>query len=224
MNNAKISLADRVFDELEDALLDGKYHEGELLTENALSQKLGVSRTPIREAIGRLAQDGLIEETPRGALVLGVTEEDITVIYEIRARVEGYAARLFAEKADAEALASLRENVELQEFYSGRGAAASSGKLSSSFLDSSFHETIYENCGSRVLEGILTTLHKKVRRYRRASYEDPKRAEAATREHRAIYEAAAARDGELAEELVKRHVGNAKASIINNLRKNDGAK
>ncbi len=218
MNNAKISLADRVFEELENALLDGEYSEGELLTENALSQKLGVSRTPIREAMGRLAQDGLIEETPRGALVLGVTEEDITVIYEIRARVEGYAARLFAENADAGALASLRENVELQEFYSGR-AAASSGEL-----DSHFHETIYENCGSRVLEVILTALHKKVRRYRRASYEDPKRAEAATREHRAIYEAVAARDGELAEELVKRHVGNAKASIINNLRKDDGAK
>ncbi len=213
MNAAKISLADRVYDELEDAILDGKYKPGEYLTENRLSGELGVSRTPIREAMRRLAQEDLIEETARGALVLGVTEEDINVIYEIRARIEGYAARLFAERADEKALSALRENLELQEFYSGRDNADSSGEL-----DSRFHETIYENCGSRVLEGLLTTLHRKVRRFRRASYKDRERAGAAAREHRAIYEAVAARDGELIEALVTRHIGNAKASIIRNLK------
>ena len=213
MNIGKVSLADRVFDELENKILDGKYKAGELLTETHLSDELGVSRTPIREAIRRLAQDGLIEETTRGALVLGITADEVATIYEIRARIEGYAARLFAERVSDDVLRELRENVELQEFYISRAAAESSGDL-----DTRFHEIIYENCGSRVLYDLLSSLHKKVRRYRRASYEDKERSVSAAKEHRAILDAAVSHNGDLAEALVTSHVKNAEESIIRNLK------
>lgn len=216
MNIMKISLADRVFDALEDAILDGRYKPGEYLTENRVSEELGVSRTPVREALSRLIGDGLVEETTRGALVLGISESDISVIYEIRARVEGYAARLFAERVTDDELRALEENVQLQEFYTDRCRADSSGDL-----DTRFHEMIYQNCGSRILEDLLSSLHKKVRRYRRASYEDHERSKCATGEHRAIFEAVRARDGELAESLVTNHVQNAKKSIIDNLKTKD---
>lgn len=213
MNIGKISLADKVFEQLEDNILDGAYAPGEYLSENKLSDVLGVSRTPVREALRRLAQDGLIEDTPRGALVLGVSEDDIEVIYEIRARVEGYAARLFTSRVTEAELDMLAENVGMQKFCSESGRADSSGDL-----DTRFHEIIYENCGSRILYDLLSTLHKKVRRYRRASYADPERARLAVSEHRAILDAITARDGGLAERIVTEHVKNAKESILRNLK------
>lgn len=213
MNTAKISLADRVFDELEGDILDGRYRSGEVLTEIQLSSELGVSRTPVREALRRLAQDGLIEETTKGALVIGVSPADVNAIYEIRARVEGYAVRLLTERVTDGIIRELKETVELQDFYAEKGSAAGSGDL-----DTRFHEIIYQNCGVRLLEELLSSLHKKVRRYRRASYEDGERSRKAADEHRAILAAITARDGDLAESLVTAHIRNARESILKNLK------
>lgn len=213
MNTMKISLADRVYHTLENGILDGKYPEGEYLTEVHLSEELGVSRTPVREALRRLGQDGLIEETGKGALVVGVAAGDISVIYEMRARIEGYAARLFTERVTAAHLKELSDNIELQDFYSAKAAAAEN----SGDLDTRFHEIIYSGCGSRALEDTLSSLNKKARRYRRVSYEDPRRAKDAAAEHRAIYDAVSAGDGAAAETLMTRHIRNACESIITHM-------
>ena len=213
MNTMKISLADRVYDTLENGILDGKYAEGEYLTEVHLSEELGVSRTPIREALRRLGQDGLIEETGKGSLVLGVAAEDISVIYEMRARIEGYAARLFTQRVTENELRELKDNIELQDFYSAKTAAAEN----SGNLDTRFHEIIYSGCGSRVLEDTLASLNKKARRYRRVSYEDPRRSKNAAAEHRAIYDAVCAGDGEMVETLMTLHIRNACESIITHM-------
>ena len=93
MDHKMVSLADQVFDELEKKILSGAYSRGELLTESRLSDELGVSRTPIREAFFRLSQEHLIDISPKGAYVLGITDEDIRDIYEIRIRIEGLAVR-----------------------------------------------------------------------------------------------------------------------------------
>ena len=217
MNTMKISLSDRVYETLEDAILDGKYAAGEYLTEIKLSEELGVSRTPIREALHRLAQEGLIEETTRGVLVVGISEDDIAVIYEIRARIEGYAARLFTERVTDDMIRELQDNIELQEFYKDRDSA-----LNSRNLDTRFHEVIYKNCGSRILEDMLLSLHRKVRRCRLLLLEDHERAKQAAVEHRDILEAIKNRDGELAETLVIRHIRDASRSIIEKLRNKDG--
>ena len=112
------SLEARVYNEVREALLCGQFKKGEWLTEHMLTQKLGVSRTPVRSALQRLAEDGLVSLTPnRGAVVIGIAKEDIVDIYRIRMRLEGLASAMAAEKITDEAKQQLSENVALFEFY-----------------------------------------------------------------------------------------------------------
>jgi DNA-binding GntR family transcriptional regulator len=169
---------------------------------------LNVSRTPVREALKRLAQEGLIEETGKGAVVLGVSPKDLADIYEIRIRVEGLATAMCAEALTDEMLQKLTETVELQEFYTVKGQVDSIKRL-----DSEFHRLIYSYCQSKVLCTLLSDLHRKVQRFRRASVTDPDRALAAVAEHRRILDALRARDRALADQLAVEHIQNALASI-----------
>ena len=88
----RVSLVDRVFEKLENDILSGRYPRGEILTELGLAEELGVSRTPIHDALLRLAEERLIEDTGRGLCVLGITREDLMDIQEIRLNVEGLAS------------------------------------------------------------------------------------------------------------------------------------
>ena len=88
-----ISIADQVFEKLERDILSGKYPQGEILSELRLSGELGVSRTPIREAIRRLEQEHILEDTSRGLVVVGISRQDMLDIYEIRRQLEGLAAK-----------------------------------------------------------------------------------------------------------------------------------
>ena len=117
MEHRTISIADQVFEILEKDILTGVYTRGELLTETKLSEKLGVSRTPIREALRRLEQERLVVGTSRGMRVVGLDTRDIEDIYEIRIRVEGLAARRAAERATGEQLAELKRVLDMQEFF-----------------------------------------------------------------------------------------------------------
>ena len=204
-----VSIADIVFERLEEDILSGVYREGEYLTELRLCEILGVSRTPVREALSRLVQEGLVKETGKGAKVLGVSLDDLIDIYEIRYRIEGYATRKCAERISDGELRQLRETLELQEFYTEKGESARIKET-----DSRFHSLIYEFCGSKTLFETLSELHRKVQRYRKMSVENGERAKAAVSEHREIYLAIEARDGERAEALVARHIENAKNSVI----------
>ena len=85
------SLADQVFEKLEDDIVYGVYKRGEILTELKLAEALGVSRTPIREALRRLEQERMIEDSGKGSIVLGITKEDLLDIMDIRIRIEGLA-------------------------------------------------------------------------------------------------------------------------------------
>ena len=204
-----ISLADQVFEHLETDILSGKYQRGEILTESKLSLELGVSRTPIREALRRLEQEHLIEEAPKGNVVVGISEKDLGDIFMIRIKLEGQAAAMAAENRTDEQLSILREAVEFQEFYLERHDA---DRIKS--MDSRFHQTIYKMCASAVFYDVLLPLHKKILKYRRASVSNTSRAEASVAEHRAIYEAIAAKDGALAEKLVIEHLNNAYMHMI----------
>ena len=208
LEHRTISLAEQVFDRLETEILSGKYQQGEILTELGLCADLGVSRTPIREALRRLEQEHIIEITSRGILVLGVSHQDLSDILEIRIRIEGLAARLAAERITDEQIEELRETIELQEFYvPKRDAARING------MDSKFHLLIYRFSGSIPLYDTLMPLHKKVLKYRQASVENEVRSADSSMEHRAIFEAIAAHDPDLAEERMKAHIANAKAFI-----------
>ncbi|MBO4732981.1 MAG: GntR family transcriptional regulator, partial [Clostridia bacterium] len=117
MEHKTVSLADQVFENLENDILSGKYQRGEMLTESKLSQNLGVSRTPIREALRRLSQEHIIEESGKGVIVLGISEDDLKDIFYIRRKIESDCAARAAKNRTDEQLEVLREAVEFQEFY-----------------------------------------------------------------------------------------------------------
>lgn len=203
------SLADQVFDHLEEGIFDGQYPPGTILTELRISKELGVSRTPVREALRRLEQEQLIQETGKGSLVLGLSPRDVQDIYDIRLRTEGLAARWAAQRITPEQLKQLQEVTELQSFYLSRGDM---DKLKS--IDTEFHMILYAACGSPVLQGILTGLHRKIQRFRQRSLAQGSRAARAVQEHQAILQALSAKDGQKAEELAICHVKAARDNVI----------
>ncbi len=204
------SRADFVFETLENDILSGVYPRGEILTELKLCERLGVSRTPVREALNRLKEQQLVEETSsHSVVVLGISEQDLLDIYDIRLRIEGYATRLCAERITEEQLSELREIVALQGFYTERGGAAHIRDT-----DSRFHELVYQYCGNRVLQATLSELHHKVQRYRKISVEHPDRARFAVQEHADILRALEQHNGDEAERLTVLHIQNAKKCIV----------
>lgn len=204
-----ISLADQVFDHLENDILSGKYQRGEILTESKLSAELGVSRTPIREALRRLEQEHIIEESGKGSVVIGINEKDLEDIFMIRKSLECQVAALAAKNRTEEQLKQLREALEFQEFYLNK-KDPDQIKL----MDSRFHETFYKLSGSTAFYDTLVPLHKKIQKYRRASVTNSSRAEASVAEHRKIYEAIEAKNTALAAKYASEHVENAYKHIM----------
>ena len=188
----------QVFNTLEDAILNGSYKEGDSLNELRLSKSLGVSRTPVREALMQLELEGLVKNIPnKGAVVVGISEQDVEDIYEIRIRTEGLAARLCAEKITDEELEELEQCMALQEYYlKKQDSAKEMGEL-----DGEFHRIIFAASKSRPLQNVLTSFHNYIRRARAVSVCVTGRAEESVSEHRAILEAITKHDGELAEKL-----------------------
>ncbi len=208
LEHRTLSLAEQVFERLEGEILSGKYQRGEFLTEMKLVSDLGVSRTPVREALHRLEQEHLVEISPKGILVVGVTQKDLEDIFAIRLRIEGLASREAALRITDEELAELLETVELQEFYVPRKDADHIKGM-----DSKFHQLLYRFSGSAVLNDTLLPLHKKVQKFRLVAVENADRATLSAKEHRAIYEALAAHDPDLAEKTTHEHIANAAAHI-----------
>ena len=204
-----ISLADQVFDHLENDILSGKYQRGEVLTESKLSAELGVSRTPIREALRRLEQEHIIEESGKGSVVIGINEKDLEDIFMIRKSLECQVAALAAKNRTEEQLKQLREALEFQEFYLNK-----KDPDQITLMDSRFHETLYKLSGSTAFYDTLVPLHKKIQKYRRASVANSSRAEASVAEHRKIYEAIEAKNTALAAKYASEHVENAYKHIM----------
>ena len=204
------SLEEQVTATLEEEILTGKLAGGTSLTEQSLSKRLGVSRTPIRAALHTLAEEGLISLAPnRGAMVIGVSRDDLVDIYNIRMRLEGLASATAAERITAEDLAALREAVELAEFYIQKNDTE---RLKT--LDTEFHAIIYRASGSRMLNKTLLELHRNTTSYRKMSLTVPGRLENSVREHREILEAIEERNSELADSLTSRHVAAALENIL----------
>ena len=199
------SLADQVFDKLENDIIFGVYPRGEILTELKLVEQLGVSRTPIREALRRLEQERLIADTGKGSVVLGITEEDLMDILDIRVHVEALASYYAAVNLTQEGRNALTHIVDLQEFYFNKWDPEHLRHM-----DDEFHDTICMLSGRTVIKDTLLPLHRKTRRYRRIAMDDKKRAACTLKEHHAIYEAIMAGNADLAAELTSRHISNAK--------------
>ncbi len=210
VDNQSASLEEKVFRTLEEEILSGELKKGDSLAEIALSKRLGVSRTPIRGALHRLKEDGLVEIAPnRGAVVLGIDKDDLIDIYKVRNRLEGLASASAAKSISKEALVELRESVELSEFYINRGDTEKVKEL-----DTAFHLLIYKASGNRQLESILTELHRKIKTYRKLSLSVSGRVEKSVREHREILEAIEKGDANLADTLTSLHIERALENLI----------
>ncbi len=207
------SLADQVFEQLEQKILTGEFAKGELFTEMFLSKELGVSRTPVREALRRLEQEHLIELSTKGAKIVGISKQDILDMYEVRIRIEGLAVRLAAKVISDEGKKELCDLVELQEFYTQKKNPDSIKNI-----DSEFHDAVYRHSGSMVYYEILSSLHKKVVKYRKASIQNNERSFQSVKEHRAICDAIINGDCDLAERLTIEHIKNARENILNTIK------
>lgn len=204
-----ISLATQVFEKLEEDIITGVYPRGEILTELKLVEQLGVSRTPIREALRRLEQERLIAESGKGSVVLGITMEDLVDIMDIRQRIEGLAAYYATKNLTTEGKEWLQQISELQDFYFEKQDIDNLRKM-----DDQFHDAIYHLCDRPVLRDTLIPLHRKSQRYRRISIEDKNRLGYSVQEHKAIYNAIISGDAELAAQLITSHIESAKKNMI----------
>ena len=208
------TLEEEVYLKLEEEILGGIYKKGDALTEIALSERLGVSRTPVRGALHSLAEEGLVEISPnRGAVVVGVTVDDLIDTYRIRMRLEGLASSMAAKSAMPEAKAKLRESVELAEYYMQKNDTEHLKEL-----DTEFHSIIYQASGNRMLCRILSELHRNIKTYRKLSLTVPGRLEHTAEEHREILDAILAGDAELADKLTTIHIERAMENMVEAMR------
>ena len=207
-----MSLADKVFDKLENDIIHGVYPRGEILTELKLVEQLGVSRTPIREAMRRLEQERLIEETGKGSLVLGVTSDDLLDIMNIRERIEGLAAYYACVNMTPEGLKELEHIVDLQDFYYERWDVE---RLQQA--DDQFHDMICELSQRNVICDTLVPLHRKTRRYRKTVMREKDRTANSLREHRAIVEAMKTGDPDRVQQTMDMHLQKVKEHLLGRL-------
>ena len=208
-SSGQYSLTAKVFQQIKNSILQGTYKAGDSLVETKLAQELGVSRTPVREAIRLLEYEGLVVNTPnKGTVVQGITVQDIKDIYTIRTLIEGLAARWAVQKITAEEFMQLEETLELMEFYTSKNDLDRVAKL-----DTKFHEIVYRAAKSKPLWQILMNFHDLAQKARTSSITTSGRIERTLEEHRKIVKAFKDKDAEAAESAMTDHV----LGVINNL-------
>lgn len=209
----KASLRGKVFNTIREAILEGSYKPGDVLRESTIATELGVSRTPVREAIRQLELEGLVQSIPnKETVVAGITDEDVQDIYLIRSRLEGLAARKAAERITEEDLHEMEEILALTSFYVEKNEVNQLKEL-----DHKFHDIIYNATHSKTLNHMLSDFHYYIQQARKTSIAMPGRPKEVLKEHEGIYLALKERNGELAEKLVENHIQNVEHNLhINN--------
>ena len=207
-----LTLSDRVFERLQDDIVRGVLAPGSKLGEAELAERYGVSRGPLREAIRRLESRKLLERVPRaGARVASLSLPDLMEIYRVREALEGMAARLAAEAMTDEEIRGLHEllarHEQQQDLREDVAYFQREGDLD-------FHYRIIQGSHNRTLvELLIGELYHLVRMYRYQFSAVANRPRKALHEHRRIVEAIEARDGEVAEMLMRRHISRARENI-----------
>ena len=198
----KYSLRGKVFESIREDILSGRYEQNTELKEAAIGAELGVSRTPVREALRQLELEGLVTIIPnRGAYVNMITAKDVQDIYVIRSMLEGLCVRWATEHITQEQLEELDEIILLSEYHMDKGH---SDQLTE--LDGRFHQILYEASQSRILDHVLSDFHKYVQLARRTSVKTEERAIKSIGEHNEILNAIKAKDAEKAGNLATIHI------------------
>ncbi|MCP4597596.1 GntR family transcriptional regulator [Neptuniibacter sp.] len=206
------TLADRVCEQIVNAIVIGEIPPGQKISEPELARTYGISRGPLREAMRRLEALRLVERKPHvGARVVNLSAKELVEIYRVREALEGMACRLAAENMPQEEIDSLRELLNEHEEsvaqLDGRSYFQKEGDLD-------FHyRIVHGSKNSKLLEFLGGDLYHLVRMYRYQFSVSSSRPKRALKEHRQIIDAIEARDPELAEMLMRRHIGSARKNI-----------
>lgn len=208
-------LREVVLEALREAIVAGVLGPGERLMEIQLAEEMGVSRTPVREAIRKLELEGFVVMIPRkGAYVAGVSYKDVTDVFEIRAALEGLAAGLAAEKITDEEIEHLEEVLHHE-----KGTLTLEEMVQS---DTDFHALLYKASRNERLINILANLREQIQRFRTTSLAVPGRLRYAIQEHRAIVDAVIQHDVEEAQSLATAHIETAANVMFEALREKSG--
>lgn len=212
--NEYLPLRDVVFNTLRQAIITGEFAPGERLMEIALANRLGVSRTPVREAIRKLELEGLVVMIPRkGAEVAKITEKDMRDVLEVRSSLEELAAELAAERMNDE----VKEKLEkaLKEFEE---AIESDDNAAIADSDVDFHDVIFEATGNARLIQIINNLREQMYRYRLEYVKDTEYHTVLLNEHRELAKAMVEGRKEDARKIMKRHIDNQEMTVIRNIK------
>ncbi len=203
----------RVYDILTDQIVSGVLAPGTRITEEQLASELGVSRTPVREAMRRLAQDELVELLPRrGIRVKKLSRQDVAEIYEIRCVLESLAASRAATRMTERDLRSLDTQAAKAKLDLAKGDAAAA-----LVFDANLHSLIIERGGNRRLEKTLATLINLVSFFRTEVGRTLERAAQACNEHEEILAALKRKDPAAAGEVMKAHISRAGEIILQDI-------
>ena len=208
--NEYLPLRDVVFNTLRHAILKGELEPGERLMEISLAQKLGVSRTPIREAIRKLELEGLVVMVPRkGAEVADITEKDLRDVLEVRTALEELSIELAIRNMDEEQLDNLKK---ANEAFARNSEGDDLIKIAES--DVAFHEHIYMATGNKRLIQIINNLREQMYRYRLEYIKDKTTHERLVQEHNRIIDAMQLGNVKEAKTAIKLHVENQEENIL----------
>ncbi len=204
------NLSSRIYELLKEDILRGKVSSGDHLSESQLALELGVSRIPVREAISRLAQEGIVEVLPRrGAFVADLSEEQIIELYDVREVLEGLAARLAAERVTGEVIEQMKNYFKSQEVPSKK-----KNFKDYSIAVFSFHKLLVQTSRNERLVSIMNGLFDQIRLLQLKSVTLSGPGDRPLREHRAIIESLERHDPDLAEKLTRGHIRNVKSDVL----------
>ena len=209
-----LPLRDVVFNTLRKAILTGELKPGERLMEIHLANRLGVSRTPIREAIRKLELEGLVTMIPRrGAEVAQITEKSMKDVLEVRRALDALCAELACDRISEEEMGKLEEACAGFEKATRTGDTTAGAKA-----DVALHDIIVAATGNRRLVQLVNNLAEQMYRYRFEYIKDESQHERLVEEHRIIYESIRAKDREAAAAAAKMHIDNQEKSVIRQIR------
>lgn len=212
--NEYLPLRDLVFNTLRQAILKGELKPGERLMEIQLAEKLGVSRTPIREAIRKLELEGLVLMIPRkGAEVAKISHKSLQDVLEVRGALEELATDLACQRITDEELESLRK----AEAHFKQVVSSGGNEMQIAEADEAYHDIIYNASGNKKLVQMINNLREQMYRYRLEYIKDEAKRGTLISEHEKILEAIRLRDIIRAKALMKEHIDNQEMTVSRNL-------
>lgn len=211
-----LPLRDVVFNTLRQAILTGDLKPGERLMEIHLANRLGVSRTPIREAIRKLELEGLVTMIPRrGAEVAQITEKSMSDVLEVRRALDALCAELACDRITPEGLEELQEACKQ---FSHTVRLGNADIKSIAQADVRLHDIIVQATGNERLVQLINNLSEQMYRYRFEYLKDSSQHQRLVEEHRIIYESLVKKDKSTASEAAKMHIDNQERAIMNQIR------